>query len=496
MKNVLTILEGAGKGTTKPLTSALMIVGRSKNADLQVDDPLVSRRHLEIRIESDAVFVENKSPQGSMLNGKPLTGIVSLNLGDVIEVGNTKMRFDEAPAASAPQKRIVAQEMEAEIDGTRLANPEEVAVPKKKEAEGDETRAMVEDGTRMLNPSELPNWVAQDKIEKKVAARSDFPKIVAAVVALVILLGAVIWYFKTHRSTAGDTLTYKDNLYDFSIERPLDWSKTADDTGIIGFGFGRDTGNNWVRVNIYTDKDPNFATTGLTDGFNHYQDILKKRYPGFELLGSREIDINGATVVFYQFDNATCGGIGTYMLNDDTRIVTECLGASGIYQQYVPQFRTILKSFQLDQYVTQQFIDFPVPDETMQQQALSDPSGFASQVGGHVQSGKNLFNSRDVSPDNLYKAIQEFRKAAQLSLAPPQRLPAYDAAAEGLADATRQFNHELEEQRFQITSALKEGDKTRAYWEANKMMQMVPDKTDAAYQEAYQTLHSLPVPKQ
>ena len=34
-----------------------------------------------------------------------------------------------------------------------------------------------------------------------------------------------------------------------------------------------------------------------------------------------------------------------------------------------------------------------------------------------------------------------------------------------------------------------------AYWEANKMMQMVPDKIAPAYQEASRILRSLPKPK-
>ena len=496
MKSVLTILEGAGKGTSKPLTSALMIVGRSKNADLQVDDPLVSRRHLEIRVEPDAVFVENKSAQGSTLNGKPLTGVVSLNPGDVLEVGSTKMRFEEAPASSGPERRSAVKEMEAEMDGTRLASPEDVAAVQRKEDKGDETRAMVEDGTRMLNPNELPNWVGQEKIEKKAAARSEFPKIAIAAIALLLVVAAVVWYFASHRSTAGATLTYKDNSYDFSIDRPLDWSKTADDAGQMGFGVGSDSGNNWSRLNIYTDKNPDFATTGLTDGFNQYQDILKKRFSGVELGGNRKININGATVIFYWFDASALSGIGIYLLNDDTRIVVECTGASAVYKQYSAQDKAILQSFQFADMVTQQYIDFPLPDEGMQQLALSNPSGLTNQVDAAISSGKNLFNSSDVSPDNLYKSIQQFRTAAQLSLAPPQRLPAYNAAAEGLAEATRKFTHELDEQRFQITSALKEGDKRRAYWAANKMMQMVPDKTDPSYQEAYQVIQTLPVPKE
>jgi hypothetical protein len=136
-----------------------------------------------------------------------------------------------------------------------------------------------------------------------------------------------------------------------------------------------------------------------------------------------------------------------------------------------------------------------MPDEIMQQLALSNPSELSHEVDEHLSSGKILYDGRDVSPENLYKSVQEFRKALQLSLAPPERLPAYNAAAQGLSDATRTFDHALDEQRFQITSALKEGDKTRAYWEANKMMQMVPDKTDPAYQEAYSIIRTLPEPK-
>ncbi|HEY1789991.1 MAG TPA: FHA domain-containing protein [Verrucomicrobiae bacterium] len=491
MKSVLTVLEGAGKGTSKPLTSALMIVGRSKNADLQVDDPLVSRRHLEIRVEGDAVFVENKSAQGSMLNGKPLTGVVSLNPGDIIEVGTTKMRFEEATEAAPVPKRAVVEE--AEIDGTRIADPDALPAPRRKEEESDETRAMMDDRTRMMNAAELPNWQGQEKIEKKVAARG-VSKIAIAGVAAAAVLVAVIWYFVSHRPVAGSTIVYKDALFDFSIDRPLDWSKTADDTGIIGYGFGNQNGNNWGRINIYTDKNPDFMTTGLTDGFNRYQSILKQRNPGFELDGNRKININGITVVFYEFEAQNSRGRGIYMLNEDTRVVIECVSASAVYSQYASQFTSIFKTLQLGQYVVQQFIDFPLPDESMQQLALSNPAELSHEVDEDLQSGKILYGSRDVSPDNLYKSIQEFRKAAQLSLAPPDRLPAYATAAQGLSDAMSKFDHALDEQRFQITSALKEGDRTRAYWEANKMMQMIPDKTDPAYQEAYSILQSLPRP--
>jgi hypothetical protein len=404
------------------------------------------------------------------------------------------MRFEEASEAASPPKRVAAEAMEAEIDGTRIADPDALPAPRRKEEESDETRAMMDDRTRMMNAAELPNWQAQEKIEKKVAARG-ISKLAIAGAAAVLVVGLVIWYFVAHRPVSGSTMAYKDALYDFGIDRPLDWSKTADDTGIMGFGFGNQSGNSWGRVNIYTDKNEDFMTTGLTDGFNHYQTILKQRDQGFELDGSRKININGVTVMFYEFDTPTSRGRGIYMLNEDTRVVVECVSASAIYSQNIPQFTSILKSFHLGQYVVQQFIDFPMPDEIMQQLALSNPSELSHEVDEHLSSGKILYDGRDVSPENLYKSVQEFRKALQLSLAPPERLPAYNAAAQGLSDATRTFDHALDEQRFQITSALKEGDKTRAYWEANKMMQMVPDKTDPAYQEAYSIIRTLPEPK-
>src|SRR5665213_2664415 len=147
MTGLLTILEGAGKGTSKSLTSALMIVGRSKNADLQVEDPLVSRRHLEIRVEADGVFVENKSTQGSSLNGKPLVGVVSLNPGDVIEIGTTKMRFEEA-AAAQPASEMDPARSDAQSAVTRIAAPGVEVQRKKKKAAAEEARAVVEDGTQ------------------------------------------------------------------------------------------------------------------------------------------------------------------------------------------------------------------------------------------------------------------------------------------------------------------------------------------------------------
>src|SRR5579859_783498 len=97
-----TVLRPDGGSVSKPVVSSLMIVGRSRNADLQIDDPLISRRHLEIRVEDNAVFVKDISSQGSMLNGKRLDHEVSLNASDLLEIGHTKLRYEEALDVNAP----------------------------------------------------------------------------------------------------------------------------------------------------------------------------------------------------------------------------------------------------------------------------------------------------------------------------------------------------------------------------------------------------------
>jgi hypothetical protein len=496
MNRFFTILEGEGKGLNKPLTSALMIVGRSKNADLQIEDALVSRRHLEVRVEADGVFIENKSTSGSVLNGKPLVGVVSLNPGDVLEIGHTKLRYDEAAAVASPAGRpSSAEAMESEIDGTRIADENlELRHQRDKEAEPDATRAIVEaDGTRMLNPSELPNWVAQENKQKAGAGKGG-GLAVFVVLLLLAVGGAAYWYWFVNgksQTSEDSTMTYKDSMYSFNLDYPLDWSKTTDTSGVISFGFGKEGDPAWGQLNIFTDKDPEYALTGLTDGFVHYQDVLKKRYKDFELGGSKTLSVNNATVIYYAFSTPALEGKGIYTLNADERIVVECVAARTCYEKYNPRFSSILHSFELSGMEAQQVIDFPLPDEGMQQLALASPSQLSRQVDEHIKMGDMLLATKDVKPDNLFNSAQEYKKALQLSIAAPQRLSAYPTAAQGLSAATTQLNQALEQQRFEINRSLKSGDRTAAYWAANKMMQMIPDKTDDNYQAAYKLCRSL-----
>jgi hypothetical protein len=261
----------------------------------------------------------------------------------------------------------------------------------------------------------------------------------------------------------------------------------------MSFGAGREGDAAGARVNIYHDKNPEHALTGLSDGFVQYEEVLKKEhFKDFELTGYETLQNNDVTMIFFRFHSPARQGKGIYVLNADTRIVVECSCSPANYQQYNPVFGPILQSFSFTGDKPQEFIEFPLPDAGTRALADSNPAELSHEFDEHVQRGDGLAGSKDVKPDNLYLAMQEYRRALQLATSPQSgRLPGCRAAAQGLRHATLLYNQALEEQRFRIRVAMKEGDESRAYWEANRMMQMVPDKTDSAYQEAYALVRSL-----
>ena len=53
----LVIVEGQGQGGHFPLTLPLVSIGRDDTCTFQVLDPLVSRKHLQVRVEHLNVLV-------------------------------------------------------------------------------------------------------------------------------------------------------------------------------------------------------------------------------------------------------------------------------------------------------------------------------------------------------------------------------------------------------------------------------------------------------
>jgi hypothetical protein len=70
-------------------------LGRSRSADITLDDPNVSRTHAEVRPRGGSwVLSDLGSTNGSRVNGRTLNGPEVLKPGDDIELGTSRLRFE------------------------------------------------------------------------------------------------------------------------------------------------------------------------------------------------------------------------------------------------------------------------------------------------------------------------------------------------------------------------------------------------------------------
>jgi hypothetical protein len=76
------------------LSPPTTVIGRGREADVRLDDPNISRRHVEFRAEGDHWLVNDMgSTNGTRLGGRTLTGPTELRSGDSVQLGNTVLTF-------------------------------------------------------------------------------------------------------------------------------------------------------------------------------------------------------------------------------------------------------------------------------------------------------------------------------------------------------------------------------------------------------------------
>jgi hypothetical protein len=87
-------------GQRYSLNAPSIVLGRSSEADIHVEDTGVSRRHLEIRTANGvSTAVDMGSTNGSYVNGQRVSGSTELTDGSTITMGRTKIIFRLLPAS-------------------------------------------------------------------------------------------------------------------------------------------------------------------------------------------------------------------------------------------------------------------------------------------------------------------------------------------------------------------------------------------------------------
>lgn len=107
----IEIRARSGSITRRTLDAPRLVLGRSHTADIQFDDPSVSRRHAELyRDPFGRWWIRDlESRFGTVVNGRPVTER-RLSGGEEIRVGDVTLRLLE-PATDAPSSRVGASSL-------------------------------------------------------------------------------------------------------------------------------------------------------------------------------------------------------------------------------------------------------------------------------------------------------------------------------------------------------------------------------------------------
>ena len=487
----LVFLDGKRAGESVPLEGAEVTLGRSRSSTIVLDDPLVSRHHLRLALTGNAVMLHDlDSSHGTFLNNKRVRGSVSLNPGDVLQVGDTKLRFSAPENTDADKTAFVDVDASdaSKSSATHFADassagglsetgfmPVEEPPP---EDPGDKTMVFAAGETRILDDAELKGLRAA----VSAAAPRRKKKTIAAATLIVLAVVAAVAVFTRSPQSAdesgqGASAGYTDQEYGFSINCPSGWKRT---TGTEGALLQYSLKN--ARITVYADKSTAYGYTGLRTGFENYADTLAARHEGMNLDGSKVMQVNNAQTVFYSFTAPAGKGKGIFLLSGDKRICVECSAPKADYEAFTPQFSTALKRFKLTK--SQECIDFPPPDATLRRAALASPAQVEATAKRDFDIGAELLKNQGVKPENLYLAVVTLKTCLTTASALGTPPVFYAEAAKTLADAQRNLAAALRDQKLQIVLAERRNDRDGAYWEAVKLTQIIPDKNNENYQYA------------
>ena len=89
----LICTSASGESKIVPLKKTKLVIGRSVEADLNLQDPLVSRKHCVIEKRGNEFLVRNVSTTNPMLLNEVAIAEKRLYTGDQLKIGNTTLAF-------------------------------------------------------------------------------------------------------------------------------------------------------------------------------------------------------------------------------------------------------------------------------------------------------------------------------------------------------------------------------------------------------------------
>ena len=95
----LRIVGGPDAGTEIPLLTGSSKLGRARECDVRLNDPMVSKHHARINVGSKIEIIDTNSANGVLVGGVSV-GRVTLGLGDTATLGSTVITVTPTAAVS------------------------------------------------------------------------------------------------------------------------------------------------------------------------------------------------------------------------------------------------------------------------------------------------------------------------------------------------------------------------------------------------------------
>ncbi|MDP6047130.1 MAG: FHA domain-containing protein [Phycisphaerae bacterium] len=228
---------GPQGGQRASLTSAVVTVGRGQQADVQLTEEHVSRKHFQLTFTQDGWVFENLSPLKSRVNGKKykVGKKIILDTGDVIEVGGeTELLF--VASGDDPEAALIAYRQSGAKKGKpRAASAKPVAAtPPKGPDPQVEALEQIEGASRSDESEEEEEVELTDEELAAEAQKAKFKKYATVFGAYIgLLLVVVVILFSMRRPASHTTgpdgrpvLLNNQQIDDF-INAPLNRDRNA-----------------------------------------------------------------------------------------------------------------------------------------------------------------------------------------------------------------------------------------------------------------------------
>jgi hypothetical protein len=174
----LEVVNASGDEERLEFSTFPVVIGRDGTCEVVLDDQKASRRHCAIESrDGSARLVDLDSRNGTYLNEERVTS-VALATGDVIRIGQTRMRIDDLEIEQAISAVACPPGRGASTDGEDDSTAED----------SDASEApVVAEGAR-------ERGALEDRVVRSLGRRKLVGAVGAAVVFLLVVAGAVLWF--------------------------------------------------------------------------------------------------------------------------------------------------------------------------------------------------------------------------------------------------------------------------------------------------------------